>query len=211
MSENAQPNDDARFVQRAMEAAIRIGVVALLLIWSLQIFRPFMEIVLWGVILAVALFPAFNFFCNKLGGRKKLTATLMTLVALTLIIVPTIMFFGSAIDGAKGFAQKMESGTLKVPPPPAGIQDWPVVGEQFSKTWAQAQKDLDAVVERFEPQIKALGIKAAKGIAGLGLVALQFIISLILAAVFMVNSEGEAKTARKIARRFCGRTRGRVC
>lgn len=205
MNESTHTAEDSSFVQRAMEAAIRIGVVALLVIWSLQIFRPFMEIVLWGIILAVALYPAFRFFCEKLGGRKKLTATLMTLVFLTLIIVPSVMFFGSAIDGARNFGNKLESGELKVPPLPDGVSGWPVVGEQISKTWTQAQNDLDAVVDRFEPQLKDLGIRMLKGVAGLGLVILQFIFALILAAVFLVNSEGGAKSTRKIACRFVGK------
>ena len=62
--------EDAQFVRRALEAAIRIGVVALLVVWSVKIVAPFIALILWGVIIAVAVFPAYRALADRLGGRR---------------------------------------------------------------------------------------------------------------------------------------------
>lgn len=57
--------------------------------------------VLWAVIIADAVYPYYRKLENGLGGRAKLTATLFTLIALALLIVPTIMLLGSLVDSIK--------------------------------------------------------------------------------------------------------------
>ena len=41
-------------ITRAVETAIRLGVIYLMAIWVFAIIRPFLSPVLWGIILAVA-------------------------------------------------------------------------------------------------------------------------------------------------------------
>ena len=52
--------DDSVFFSRALEASIRIGLVALLGLWCFQLARPFITPAVWGVILAI--FCALGFF-----------------------------------------------------------------------------------------------------------------------------------------------------
>jgi hypothetical protein len=42
------------FVARALETTIHVGLVILLLFWCFQIGRPFIQIIVWGIIIAVA-------------------------------------------------------------------------------------------------------------------------------------------------------------
>ena len=42
---------------KAIYTALRIGFIALLLVWSFEIVKPFILPVLWGIIIAVAIFP----------------------------------------------------------------------------------------------------------------------------------------------------------
>ncbi|MGB7011296.1 MAG: AI-2E family transporter, partial [Pseudolabrys sp.] len=43
-----------------IETAIRLGALAILLYWTLILVRPFISIVIWSVVLAVALYPVFE-------------------------------------------------------------------------------------------------------------------------------------------------------
>jgi hypothetical protein len=45
---------DAGFAGRAVDAAIKIGLIALLAVWCLEIVRPFMLPLIWGAIIAIA-------------------------------------------------------------------------------------------------------------------------------------------------------------
>jgi uncharacterized protein YhhL (DUF1145 family) len=44
------------FTEQALEAVVRIGVIALLVIWCFEIVHPFIVPIVWGVIIAVAVF-----------------------------------------------------------------------------------------------------------------------------------------------------------
>ena len=96
-----------------MEAAIRIGILALLVLWSFLIVRPFIALFLWGVIIAVAVFPAYRALVDRLGGRRNLTAALLTIFALVLLLLPAWTFFGGVparviIDNLKAAVTKAD-------------------------------------------------------------------------------------------------------
>ncbi|MEJ0096227.1 MAG: hypothetical protein WDN46_23275 [Methylocella sp.] len=86
------PQNDKTFRSRVIgslpvDAAIRIGLLGLLLYWSLKVIGPFLTIVLWSAILTVALYPLFDWLAARLGSRR-VAATLITLLSLTVVIGP---------------------------------------------------------------------------------------------------------------------------
>lgn len=100
MSDSYMSTDDKLFHRRVIEAAIRIGLVFLLVLWCFNIVKPFSLLVLWGTIIAVAGYPLFEKLQSMLGGRQKLAATLMTLIALAMLTIPSVMLSGSAIEAS---------------------------------------------------------------------------------------------------------------
>ena len=106
-----------------MDTAIRIALLALLVLWCFNIVRPFIMPVLWGAIMAVAIYPLFVKAHVLLGGREKLTATLITLSVLAILIVPTVMLSGSLVESSKSLAERVEAGALVVPPPADTVKD----------------------------------------------------------------------------------------
>ena len=49
MESSAAPGDGGKFLKLSVEAALRIGVLALIILWALRILSPFLEIVAWAV------------------------------------------------------------------------------------------------------------------------------------------------------------------
>src|SRR6266536_367052 len=68
-----------------IDLTIRLGILAALAYWSLLLVRPFLTVALWSIVLAIALFPVFDWLAARLGGRRGLAAVLIT--ALNLLIV----------------------------------------------------------------------------------------------------------------------------
>ncbi len=196
--------EDRLFVNRAVEAAIRVGVLLILVIWSFQIVEPFVIPTLWGAIIAVAVYPTYASLAAKLGGRHKLTATLFTLLALVILIAPAWKFFGVTVEGVRNVAAALDEGTLSVPPPPESVGDWPLVGERIESTWTAASENLEATLRRFTPQLRALGVWALSSVAGLGMAVVQFVISILIAGVFLVNAASAAGAVRAVATRLTG-------
>ena len=88
-------------MKRAVEAAIRIGVIAGLIFWCFTIARPFLIPIVWGAIIAVAIFHGYEKLRAVLGGRRITTAVLITLLMLALLVVPSVLLGNSLVSGAR--------------------------------------------------------------------------------------------------------------
>lgn len=196
--------EDVRFVKRSVEAAIRIGVLVLVFLWSLSIVRPFITIVLWAIILAVAIYPLYTGLAKRLGGHTKLSAFLITAAALAVLLVPSFKFFGATVEETRQVAEKAEAGTLQVPPPPDGVKEWPLIGDSTYDLWNGASRNLDATVQRLKPELTAFGKWALTALAGLAGTVLQFFISILIAGVLLSTGEKGRAFSVKFASRLAG-------
>jgi predicted PurR-regulated permease PerM len=204
MEADAARTDQAKFVKWSVEAAIRIGVLFLIVMWALQIIRPFVSLVLWAVILAVAIYPLYAGLAKRLGGRGKLASFLITLALLAVLLVPTWKFFGATIEEAREVAAKAEAGTLRVPPPAEGVRDWPLIGERTYAFWDAASRDLEATLERKQPELASAGKWALSALAGLAGTVLQFLVSILIAGVLLSTGAKGKDFSVKFATRLAG-------
>ena len=204
MNSSNQSSDDKLFVAKALEATIHVGLVVLLLYWCFKIGQPFIGIIVWGIIFAVAIHPGYNRLKSALGGRGRLSAILITIVALIILLVPTYMLSGSLIETAKAYSAYLDAGTLTVPPPSENIRSWPVIGEPLYEFWSEASDNLGAALNKITPQLKKIGIPLLSAAAGAGVGILKFVVSIIIAGVLLANDAGGGRAARAIATRLAG-------
>lgn len=204
MSTSNQSSNDKLFVARALEASIHIGLVGLVLFWCFKIGRPFIEIIVWGIIIAVGIHPIYYRLKSALGGRARLAATLITLLALILLLVPTIMLSDSLIDTAREFSAQLDDGTLSVPPPSESVKSWPVIGEPLYKFWSLGSEDLGAALSKMAPGLKKYGISLLSTAADAGVGILMFVVSIIIAGVLLANTDGAHQAAVAFFTRVAG-------
>ncbi len=198
------PPDESAFVERALQAAIRIGLVLLLVAWCFTIVRPFVVPVVWGIIIAVATYPGFARLQAALGGRRIPAATAYVIIGLILLIVPTVLLVGRLLDTAPRIATGLSDGVLNLPPPPPGIADWPIFGDSVYRFWDLASINLQEALDSIGPQLQALG-RWFLGLAGkVSLALLQFVIAIFIAAALLVNAAGGERVAGDIATRLVG-------
>ena len=82
-----QPNDNA-LTARTLETTLRIAALLLLVVWCLRILQPFLLPIVWGGIIAIAIYPALIKLTAMLGGRRKLALGVIVLTAAVVITVP---------------------------------------------------------------------------------------------------------------------------
>jgi predicted PurR-regulated permease PerM len=204
MSEADKITREKPYIGPAIDIAIRIGVIALLIALCFTILRPFISPVMWGIILAITLYPACRRLSSLLGGRIKLASAIITAVMLLCIILPSIQMANSFISGTKYFNEKIQQGEIGVPAPPENINEWPLIGKQLESEWLEASANLKATLTRFQPQLKAIGLWLLKSAMGTAIGLLQFALSIIIAGIFMVNAGGSGKMARDLFVRLAG-------
>jgi len=202
-----QPNDthfDPLFVRNMVESALRIGLLVLLLMLTYDIIRPFTLPILWGAIIAMAAFPLVKWLQPKVGGRRGLAATLVTLFFILSLVLPTWSVTDATLGGLKKLTVALEAGQLQVPPPPAKVQDWPLIGEKLFATWSSASGDLEQFLHSNAEQIKAMSGKLLKSIGGSLMGVLMFVVSLLIAGGFMTFAESCGDAANRFFVRVGG-------
>ena len=199
-----EPKGQTAFLDRAVELTIRLGLVMLLIGWCFYTVRPFILPAIWGIIIAVAAYPGYLRLRGLFGGRRRLTASVVALLGLLVIILPVVLLGDTLASGGLALAEVLESGPVSLPPPPESIREWSFIGGPLYATWEQASSNLDVLLERFTPQLKALGGVLVAGAANFGLAMLQFIVAIIIAPILMMHADSGGQTADTIARRLAG-------
>jgi predicted PurR-regulated permease PerM len=161
--------------------AVRLGLLAFLVYWSFILVQPFVPILAWSAVLAVALYPAFDWLSIHLGGRPKLAAILITALCLAIIIGPVAWLGVGLIDSLIKISERFDNGRLAVPSPPAGLGDWPIVGQPIHELWSMASTNLEAAFHQLAPYLKPVAGYLLVFAGGLGVGAFKFLLSVVLA------------------------------
>jgi predicted PurR-regulated permease PerM len=177
--------DTEKLNSTVIELAIRLAFLGLLLFFSLAIIRPFIETIIWSVILAVALYPVFSLVAKWLGGRRRLAAALVTILLLLIVFGPVAWLGLDLVGVLRTIYERLGAGAITIPPPVETIKKWPLVGEQLFQFWELASSNLKEALVKVSPQLKPLGgsLLAAAGSAGTGI--LQFFASVIIAGFLL--------------------------
>ena len=189
---------------KPLDLALRLAFIALILVWCAKIVSPFVFPVLWGIIIAVAMYPLFLKLKKSVGGRDKLAGAIFIVVSLALFIAPAAWLTDSIIEGASTIGTGLQEGTLRVPPPSESVKDWPAIGEQVFTAWSQAAANLETFLSGHSSQMKEFGGMLVDGVASLSRGVVQTIFALIIAGVLMINAVGGSRVAYAFADRMGG-------
>jgi predicted PurR-regulated permease PerM len=185
------------------DTSIRLLFLALIVAWCLMLILPFVSIILWGVILALAFSPLHNSITKWLGGRAKLSSALIVVICLAIIFIPGGFFIDSVIEGAKGLKSSFHAETLSIPLPSEKVKEWPLIGDKLYTAWSSASDNIGLFFTSHKEQIAEYGQKFLKGFLGIIGTAFQFVISIIIAGVLLVV-KGANESVRKFFKKLVG-------
>jgi predicted PurR-regulated permease PerM len=194
---NINPNNSV------YDITIRMVLLFIIVAWCLMIMLPFVHIILWGIILALAFMPLHSSLSKRLSGKPKLASSIIVLVSLAIIIIPGILFMDSIIEGVKELRSAYQAGTLTIPPPSEKVKSWPVIGDKIYDIWSSGTSDLKNIVIKYKEQLAGVGSKVAKGILGATSGMLQLMGAIIIAGVLLVVG-GTGEEIRKFFRKVAG-------
>ena len=111
---------------------------------------------------------------------------------------------GSLVDGMTYLNGKIQSGEIKIPPPPDNIDSWPVIGKPLKSRWHEASVNPKATLARYVPQIKAVSLRLLELAMSTSMGLLQITLSIIIAGVLMANAKGGGNLVRELFVRLAG-------
>ena len=197
-----------RDTSELLDVFIRAGLILALAALCYQVFSPFLTLMVWAVILAVALYPVQQFLADRMGGKQGLAATLLVLLCIALVIVPTAVLMSSLGDSVHQLVIDVQEDTLEIPAPPEAVATWPVVGEKLHAIWSAAYTDLPALIRSMQPKIGDLAKMALGFVAGIGGGLLQFLAAFIIAGILMAFGQAGSRASLAIFERVAGVARG---
>lgn len=202
LTEQSLNDRQQAYIDNAVEASIHIGLLILLAVACLGIMAPFLGILAWGIIIAIAAYPVQKKLQAMLHGRAGLSSVFLTLAILGCLIVPFVLLAGTLVEGLQSLAAQLRDGTVSIPPPPDSVKTWPLVGVPLSNTWSSAATNFTSALRTFAPQLKAIIPRLLAGSAGIGLAVLEFALSIVVAGFMLANAGAGAEAAHSLAIRL---------
>ncbi|CAE6931999.1 Putative transport protein YdiK [Vibrio sp. B1FLJ16] len=187
---------------------IKFSVITLIVIVCWWAFSPFLPILLWALVLAIALYPLALRIEEKLGLSTARTATLVAVVGVLVLGVPTAVVGNSFANKTLSTIESYRDGTLVVSKPADSVKDWPLVGEQVYVAWDEAADDLTNFVEKRQPQIKSIVSWFVNSATGMAKSVLMLIGAVIIAGIMLAWAKPAAKSLRKIFISFTDEVKG---
>jgi predicted PurR-regulated permease PerM len=169
-----------------MELSLRIAALALLIYVSYVLILPFVTVIVWSGVLAVALYPFYERVSRWLGGRRRLAAVVVTLLSLVIVLGPATWLVLDLIHSIREISQQLDLATLSIPAPPASIKDWPIIGPRSFQYLSRASGNVEAATAELMPLLKPLAGHLLSLAASAGVSTVLFFASIIVAGFLLV-------------------------
>lgn len=189
-------------VRTAIEIAVYLLLIFAIVVYCLRIVAPFIPFLLWGTVIAVAVYTPFLRLRKACGDRNKLAVFIFAVIGLSIIVIPTWMLAGSLLGSAQHLVGALEAGQFELPAPGDGVKEWPLVGERLYQSWLAASQNLEGWLELHSEQLKSLTSGLLKQVAGIGMSVVQFIAATLVAAAMLANDTATKAMIRRFAQRL---------
>jgi predicted PurR-regulated permease PerM len=200
--EDPQPNRPLDLARTTLQLLALGALIAS----SFFIVRPFLMASTWGATIAVATWPVLLRIQAWLGGRRSLAVAAMTIALLLVLLVPFYFGVTAIVDNATQIAGRSKSlTTISLPQPPAWLAALPVIGTKLVARWQQvAAASPEEVSTHLAPFAGAVVRWFVGQVGNLGVLLLQFLLTIVIVAILYSNGETAAHGVDVFARRLAG-------
>jgi predicted PurR-regulated permease PerM len=143
---------------------------------------------------------------NRLRRKRPLAVAVMTLVLLCVLVVPLSLAIGTIISSADEIAGWAKSlAGFKVPALPKWVAELPLVGEKLADVWENADAaEIQGVAAKIGPYTGGTIKWFVAQVGGFGRLLVEFLLTVILAAILYANGEHAATLVLRFGRRLAG-------
>ncbi|OPY10399.1 MAG: putative inner membrane protein [Syntrophaceae bacterium PtaB.Bin038] len=193
----------SRDLARTTLAVLFIGVLIAANVWIL---KPFLPSLVWAAIIVVATWPLLIRAQSLLGGKRAAAVTVMTLGLLALLIAPIILAVVTLLDNVERVREVVKTLEAQgLPPLPAWVSGIPLAGPKMAEAWNElASAGQDGLAARLAPHVKEIVSWFVDQAGGFGLMIVQLLLTVIIAAILYSGGETTADAVRRFARRLAG-------
>lgn len=178
-----------------------------LIVASLWVLKPFLGALTWATMIVVATWPLMLRVEKSVGNRRWIAVTILTIIQLLVLIVPLSAAIGTIVGNINTIGDWIKAlGDFKVPAPPSWLVALPVVGDSATQVWQEvATEGVEVLTAKLAPYAGSLTRQFASEIGNFGVVFIQFLLTVLIAAILYAQGEGAAAWAKRFGARLAGR------
>ncbi|MCX5844126.1 MAG: AI-2E family transporter YdiK [Deltaproteobacteria bacterium] len=179
--------------------------IGILIAASFWIMQPFLPSLIWAAMIVAATWP-FMLKVEALLWRKRgLAVTAMTVAMLLLFIIPFSLAIVIIIENADNITTWLKTfETRAIPPLPAWMTGIPIVGQKLAAAWEGVMTGPASLSARLAPYAGKLLNWFLSQAGSIGMIMLQFLLTMIITAIFYSTGETASKGVIRFARRLGG-------
>ena len=202
-------NEGRGELARVLLAVLFIGTLIAASLWVL---RPFLGAFIWAVMVVIPTWHLMLGVERWAGGRRWAAAAVMSGVLLLVLLVPLFGAIGTILTHLDDFGRwAKQLQEFKLPPPPAWLAGLPIVGERAADLWRQAASEgIEPLAAEAAPYAREAVQFFASKIGDVGALFIQFLLTVIAAAVLYMQGEQAAEAALRFGTRLAGKTGERM-
>jgi len=184
---------------------LQIIWIGILIAASFWIMRPLLPSLIWAAMIVAATWPFMLKMESWLWGKRGLAVAVMTIVMLLLLIVPFSFAITVIIENADritAWAKTLETQSL--PALPGWVTGIPIAGPKLAAAWEHASTGPGGLSARIAPYAGDLLQWFLSQAGSVGAIAIQFILTVIIAAIMYSYGETASAGVIRFARRLGG-------
>jgi len=200
---NGTMADHPRELTRTLLGVIFLGA---LIVASFWILRPFLGATIWATMIVVATWPALLWFQARLWQRRSLAIVAMTFLLLLVFVVPLTLVIGTIASNADEIVERLKAiASFRMPTPPHWVAGLPLIGSKVVLAWEQAAASgVEGLLARLMPYAGSLTQWFVAEASNVGVLLLQFLLTLALTALMYAKGEAAALEVGRFGRRLAG-------
>jgi predicted PurR-regulated permease PerM len=184
--------------QKIIDTLIQLVLLFALISWCFTVIKPFFLVLIWGAIIAIAVYPVYIRIVKIFRGRRIISAVIVAVLMFSLIILPGWFITESVFTGVNTIRENIQAGQPLIPPPGEFVRNWPSFTKPFINFWQHASDNLQEAILEHQDQVTTIGAWFFSALSGLGKGIFQFVISIALAAILLIFSATLNEAALKI-------------
>ncbi|HEV7800169.1 MAG TPA: AI-2E family transporter YdiK [Burkholderiales bacterium] len=170
------------------------------------ILRPFIPALIWAAMVVVATWPLMLRTQAGLWNRRWLAVSVMTTAMLLAFVIPFTLAITTLVANADEISSWVRSiSKAQLPALPQWVQNLPLAGPKIAAAWSElATYGPEELTARLEPYARGMMSWFVLEVGSFGILALQLIMTLIIAAILYAQGESAAAGVRHFFRRLSG-------
>lgn len=176
-------------IERLVPLLVVLAVVSI----TFLTLYPFLPSILWGTMVAIAIYPRYLRLTARLGGRPMLAAWIYGLLLAVVFVIPAIGLARTLLSFLPDALNWIERQALTLPGhSPETLNNLPAVGPQIKALWDSIFSDASGLAAHFGTELKGILIWGLQEIELFGVFVFEFTIGIVLAVILVYRGEKAA-------------------